>query len=169
MKYRVLAFATLFAILGTSTTFATPVTVNPDENVFFNFDLTGLSPGPVYDEIVIYTNITNIDGDELGTWNFYDEFGPPPGTFVGGGALLSDPLVFSAAGVNDGIFSLQLVLFNTSGSSLTVDPYAVGVIHVPGAPDITTDRTPPVPLPGALVLMATGLGMLGTMVKRRKA
>jgi hypothetical protein len=60
MKYRVLAFATLFAILGTSTTFATPVTVNPDENVFFNFDLTGLSPGPVYDEIVIYTKITNI-------------------------------------------------------------------------------------------------------------
>ena len=167
MIYRKFAVAVVYTLLHISTTFASPVTVNPGENAFFNFDFTGVSPGPVYDEIQIFTNISDIDGDETGTWNFYGEFGPPPGTYVGSGGLLSDPITFSHALVNDGIFSLQLVIFNDSGSGLTVDPYAIGVVTVGGV-EMMTDRVPPVPLPGALILMSTGLCLLVTKVRRRK-
>lgn len=78
MKLRKLVAAGALTVLGATSALAFPVTINPGENVFFNFDLTGASPGPVYDQITIHTNLSGFDGDELGHWNFYNEFGPPP-------------------------------------------------------------------------------------------
>ena len=135
-------------------------TIGPASATLYNFDMTGLTPSPVYDSVDLNYSV-NLGGGFGGVFcEVYSGLDGTGGTVNGCAKIDSNPLSYSDAAILDGIFSLNLV----ASGDITVDiPYVVGIKNRVRT-EILFGRS--VPEPATLALL--GLALAGLGISRRR-
>jgi hypothetical protein len=171
------------AVLAAGPAMSAVITLSQGHSALFNFDLTGQTPPPTYQQIMMVWQWGDNTKDEART-DFY-------GDLNGSSLLYPDydgPDVFAfAAGayypdwpqLRDGLFSIKVT--STFGT-FSVNPYAYGINGEPGWQQFTPNvfgvyvpgsSLPPggeaaVPVPATLPLLLPGLAGIGFLAHRWK-
>ena len=133
--------------------------------ITYNFDLTGLSPSPVYDAIVL--NYVYFSTPTTIFCSVFDELDLGGSSINGCAQSDSNPITYNTPGMMDGIFSLRFAT-----DAITSQPSVYGIKH-----GVKTDillangRTIPqssVPEPVSLALVGMALAA-ASLARRRKA
>lgn len=155
---------------------AIPITVDPGDTVILNFDLSGASPPPPYDNLLAEVILTDVELADIMSVVLYTEL-DGAGTAVFGGTVNGiGQFIFSAfsgdpnsSDILDGIFSW--VVSGVSGSFAIDSATAEGFTSIER--DVGTGSVGPievitsVPEPGTLSLLAIGLAGF-TFARRRR-
>jgi len=143
-----------------------PTALSGGQTIIFNFDLTGILPGPPFGSVKIYPGWGDLSAGDAFSAGFFPELngqGPSTGSCLGvnGSCEFSDP------SFTDGLFSMSVeALFG----EFTVQPGAIGLganFQLANSPVFGSVQTEvSVPEPDTLVLL--GVALAGLALSRRR-
>jgi hypothetical protein len=163
------AFALVFLfLLGTAIQPASAITLNNGDVVIYNFDFTGQTPPPPYQQVNVDTHFSGVNGPSVATEDFFDAFnanGPLIHSFPVGLLGGTVDFIFSDPGILDGIFSLRIT---ANGNPFNIDGTEAFGFFFGSADSATVNGELVTPLPATLPLFAGGLGVIGLLARRRR-